>query len=79
MPKKRRERKREQRAEGLRAADRKPDWEGRPVGLVTRKAINWRIPIEYLDRVDAYRKGTGQDRTSVVVQALAEYLKRRDA
>jgi hypothetical protein len=46
--------------------------------LATRKAINWRIPIDLLDRVDQYRKTTKQDRTAVVVDALASFLYRHE-
>lgn len=45
--------------------------------LVTRKMMNWRIPFDVLDGVDAYRKRTKQDRTAVVVEALQHFLATR--
>lgn len=50
----------------------------RPIAFVTRQAINWRIPIELLERIDKLRaeqpESKRQDRTAVVVAALQLYL-----
>jgi len=68
-------RTREQRAEGRRAADRSREPDGRPIGIVTRQAINMRLPFELLDRMDAIKKRQPKlTRTDIVVGALMRFL-----